>query len=142
MKALIDAAVATSTAPFVEQAQLVAFANAKQISLPAAQKVAELRKLHPSLTQEQALALAKVESPNDFAIGYRPHLHGLLPVGADSALRDKRATEKSYESKYDEAIDFANNGANGSRAAGKAVTRERLGEALQVMVARKQGALA
>ena len=55
-------------------------------------------------------------------------------------MRDKGgASEKTNEQKYDEAIDLANNGANGSRAAGKSVMRAAVKQFLEVQVARARG---
>lgn len=138
---LIDAAVAAKTAPFVQAATVAQLANDKKLSLPAANAVSERMKQHPSLSFEQALALARAESPKDFEQGYQPRHFNFLPVGGESAMREKAGADKTNEQKYEEAIDFANNGQNGSVAAGKAVMTGALKQYLDLQVSKQRGVL-
>lgn len=140
LQALIDAAVNEKTKPFLQEAQVVQLARAKGLTLPAAAKVLEIQQKHPTLTPEQAVAMAKIEAPNEFATGVN-RVFSMLPVqGGESSLRDK-TPEKSNEQKYEEAIDYANNGANANKAAAKGVMRDAVAQFLAVQIAKHRGAL-
>lgn len=139
LQALIDAAVSEKTKGFVEEAQVVQLARSKNLSVSAAAAVIAAQKAHPTMSPDEALAWAKIKSPNEFATASRGF--SLLPVApGESSLRDK-TPEKTNEQKYEEAIDYANNGANANKAAAKGVMRDAVAQFLGLQIQKHRGVL-
>lgn len=57
----------------------------------------EIQGKNPNLTPQQALVLARAEAPSEFAgpsqSGFNPSIHGGLPIGGNSPLRNNGQTE-------------------------------------------------
>lgn len=91
------AAIEAELAPIRAEKAKYQMAVQEGLNEKQADKVMEIQSKHPNLTLKQALVLARAEAPAEFAspsqASFNPSIHGGLPVGGNSPLRNSGQSE-------------------------------------------------
>lgn len=91
------AAIEAELAPIRAEKAKYQMAVQMGLSEKQADKVMEIQSKNPNLTPQQALVLARAEAPAEFAspsqAAFNPSIHGGLPVGGNSPLRNSGQSE-------------------------------------------------